>query len=161
MASRHLKVFQAHLGFYDTIVAATSQKSALEAWGAGKGEFARGFARVTTDPATVQSALAHPGEVLRRPFGSSGPFKRQADAVPAPKVSPRQDRAAEQRRRKAAMAERKAAEQELREAQAEASRARTELKRRESELAREKAAAEEMVRRRIARAKARLKNRKR
>lgn len=157
MASKHLKVYQAHLGFYDTIIAATSQKAALEAWGAGKGEFARGFARVTSDPVAVQNALAFPGEVLRRPFGSSGPFKREADAVPAPRVLPRQNRAGKERRKKAAIAERKAAEQEIREAKAEAARAREELKQRESELAREKAAAEEKARQRIARAKARLK----
>jgi hypothetical protein len=156
MANRRLKVFQAHLGFYDTVVAAPSQKAALEAWGAGKGEFAKGFAKVTSDPVAVQSALAHPGAVLRRPFGSSGPFKREADAVPAPKTSPRQDRAAKERRKKIAVAKRTAAERELREAEAEAARARALLKKRESELAREKAAAEEKVRRRIARARARL-----
>jgi len=31
---RRLKVFRAHLGFYDSIVAAPSQKAAAEAWGA-------------------------------------------------------------------------------------------------------------------------------
>jgi hypothetical protein len=157
MANRRLKVFQAHLGFYDTVVAAPSQKAALEAWGAGKGEFAKGFAKVTNDPVAVQIALAHPGAALRRPFGSSGPFKREADVVPVPKIPPRQDRAANERRKKAAVAKRKAAERELREAEAEATKARAELKKRESELAHERAAAEEKVRQRIARARARLK----
>ena len=30
---RPLKVFRAHLGFYDTVVAVPSQKAAAEAWG--------------------------------------------------------------------------------------------------------------------------------
>src|SRR5437868_9912125 len=157
MAGKRLKVFQAHMGFYDTVVAASSQKAALDAWGAGQGEFAKGFAKVTTDPAAVKSALARPGEVLRRPFGSKGEFKREADPVSAPKVSPKKDRAARERRKKAATAQRKAAERELREAEAEAIKARAELKQREAELAREKAAAEKEARQRIARAKAKLK----
>jgi hypothetical protein len=157
MAKRPLKVFQAHLGFYDTVVAAPSQKAALEAWGAGKGEFAKGFAKVSNDSVAVECALANPGVVLRRPFGSSGPFKRDLEAVSAPKVPPRQNRAAKERRKKRAIADRKAAERELREAEAQAARAQAEIKRRELELAREKAAAEEKLRQRIARAKARLK----
>jgi colicin import membrane protein len=157
MAGKRLKVFQAHMGFYDTVVAAPSQKAALEAWGAGQGEFAKGFARVTSEPAAVKSALAHPGQVLRRPFGSKGDFKRDADPVPPPKISPKDDRAVRERRKKAALAQRKAAERELREAEAEAATARAALKQRQTELAREKAAAESKARDRIARAKARLK----
>jgi hypothetical protein len=155
MAKKPLKVFQAHMGFYDTVVAAPSQKAALEAWGAGKNQFAKGFAKVTNDPVAVQSALGNPGVVLRRPFGSSGPFKRDADPVSAPKVSPRQNREAKDRRKKAAMAARKAAAHELREA--EAKLARAEIRKREAEFAREKAAAERQARKRIARARARLK----
>src|SRR5437660_1402205 len=117
MAGKRLKVFQAHLGFYDTVVAAHSQKAALEAWGAGQGEFSKGFAKLTTDPAAMRCALAHPGEVLRRPFGSKGDFKRDADPVPPPKTSPKHDRAARERRKKAAIAQRTAAERELREAE--------------------------------------------
>jgi hypothetical protein len=41
MKGRRLKVFQAHLGFYDTIVAAPSQKAALEARGASSRKFRR------------------------------------------------------------------------------------------------------------------------
>jgi hypothetical protein len=157
MAKRPLKVFQAHLGFYDTVVAAPSQKAALEAWGSGKGEFAKGFAKVTNDPVAVQSALSNPGVVLRRPFGSSGPFKRDADPVRAPKVSPQAERAAKKRRRKAAQAERERAERELREAEREATRTRAEIRKREAEFAREKAAAENQALKRLARARARLK----
>lgn len=157
MANRPLKVFQAHLGFYDTVVAAPSQKAALEAWGAGRGEFAKGFAKLTTDPVAVQCALATPGVVLRRPFGSAGPFKRDADPVRPPKVSPRQQRAAKVRRRQAAKEAREKANREMREAEAEARRMRIEIRKREAEFAREKAKAEREVRRRVARARARLK----
>ncbi|HEX3429499.1 MAG TPA: hypothetical protein VHT03_01320 [Rhizomicrobium sp.] len=156
MAKRPLKVFQAHLGFYDTVVAAPSQKAALEAWGAGKREFAKGFAKVTNDPAAVESALADPGVVLRRPFGSSGTFKRDADPLPQPKVLRAEKRAAKQRRKKAMLAERTKARRELREAEAEAARTRAEIKKREAEFAREKARTEKQALRRVARAKARL-----
>jgi len=79
------KVFRAHLGFYDTIVAATSQKAALAAWGAAPAEFAHGFAKVTTDPKAVAAALRQPGVVLRRPYGSKGEFKLVPDIPTAPK----------------------------------------------------------------------------
>lgn len=157
MAKRVLKVFQAHLGFYDTVVAAPSQKAALEAWGAGKAEFAKGFAKATNDPAAVEAALANPGVVLRRPFGSNGPFKREADPVSAPKVSPQQKRTAKERRRKAAKAALERAARELREAEAEAKRTRAEIRKREAEFAREKVEVEREARKRIARARARLK----
>ena len=156
MAKRPLKVFRAHMGFYDTVVAAPSQKAALEAWGAGKGEFAKGFAKATADPVAVESALSDPGVVLRRPFGSSGPFRRDAEPLQAPKVSPGQRRAAKKRRRKAALEEQKRAERELREAEAQAKLTRAEIRKREAEFAREKAAAERQARKRIARARARL-----
>ena len=70
----HLKVFRAHLGFYDSIVAVTSQKKALEAWGASPQEFTHGFAAETSDPAATRAALSAPGVVLRRPFGSNEEF---------------------------------------------------------------------------------------
>ncbi|HWA89334.1 MAG TPA: hypothetical protein VG889_04825 [Rhizomicrobium sp.] len=79
------KVFRAHLGFYDTIVATTSQKAALAAWGAAPAEFAQGFAKVTKDPEAVAAALKQPGVVLRRPYGSKGAFKLVPDAPRAPK----------------------------------------------------------------------------
>ena len=79
------KVFRAHLGFYDTIVAAPSQKAALAAWGASPSEFAHGFAKVTQDPQAIEAALAQPGVVLRRPYGTKGAFKLKPDAPVAPK----------------------------------------------------------------------------
>src|SRR5437588_7395757 len=148
---KHLKIFQAHLGFYDTIVAAPSQKAALAAWGASRNEFAKGFAQVTTDPQAVNAALLHPGQVLRRPFGSKGAFKIDADRVAVPKSSPKASRAAKERRERAAVAQRKAAKREMREAEAQAARTRAEIRKREVEFAREKAAAENQARRRVAR----------
>jgi hypothetical protein len=74
-----LKVFRTHLGFYDTIVAARSRKAALAFWDAPPSLFATGFAAVTDDPAAVAAAMAQPGVVLKRPYGSRGPFKQHPD----------------------------------------------------------------------------------
>lgn len=82
-----LKVFRAHQGFYDSIVAAPSQKKALEAWGAKPTLFSQGFAKETKDADAVSAALAQPGVVLRRPFGSRGEFKLEPDLPKAPKLS--------------------------------------------------------------------------
>ena len=135
-----LKVFRAHLGFYDTVVAATSQKKALAAWGARPAEFAKGFAAVTKDPQAVAAALDCPGVVLRRPWGSQGAFRREADLPPIPKLTAAQKKRAAQeqsRRRKRAAVE----------ARAEMARARRESTRAEAELA-EIAQAEDALRRR-------------
>jgi len=159
MAGKRLKVFQAHMGFYDTVVAAPSQKAALQAWGAGAGEFAKGFAKVTTDPVAVENALAHPGRVLKRPFGSKGEYKIEADPVASPTSGARDRKssaAAARARSKTDAVRRRAAERELHEAERAAARALEDLQGREAALAREKAAARETTRARIARAKARL-----
>jgi len=81
-----------HMGFYDSIVAAPSQKSALAAWGARPTQFSQGFAAVTKDPAAVEAALAQPGVVLKRPFGSTSEFKNHADVPNAPKLNAKQKR---------------------------------------------------------------------
>jgi colicin import membrane protein len=81
-----LKVFAARLGFFDTVVAAPSQKAALEAWGVHQDLFKEGHAAVTADPA-AQAALERPGVVLRRMAGSSGAYSETAEvdaaALPA------------------------------------------------------------------------------
>jgi hypothetical protein len=71
---RPLKTFQAHLGFYDTVVAAPSQAGALKAWGSRQNLFRDGSASETKDAQAVTAALAKPGVVLRRPAGSNAPF---------------------------------------------------------------------------------------
>ena len=78
------KVYQTHLGFYDTVVAAYSQTSALAAWGSAQDLFQLGLARVTKDPAVVKAALAKPGRVLRRPAGSNIPYSETPPLLKVP-----------------------------------------------------------------------------
>ena len=92
MAGRKLKVFQAQFGFYDTIVAASSQPAALRAWGVRQNLFAEGLAHVVEDAEIVAAALAHPEIPLRRAVGSSDPFELQPanlPDVPASKNGPK------------------------------------------------------------------------
>ena len=77
------KVYQAHLGFYDTIIAAPSQTSALAAWGSSQNLFRIGLAKLADDPKAIEAALAKPGIVLRRPAGSTVPF---SEHPPLPKI---------------------------------------------------------------------------
>lgn len=74
-----LKVFKANLGFFETIVAAPSQKAALEAWGMRQDLFKEGRAEIAVDPAAIEAALAHPGVVLRRGAGTAGLFTPASD----------------------------------------------------------------------------------
>jgi len=74
---RPLKVYRAHIGFFDTIVAAHSQKEALLAWGGSPAESRQGFVSVTNDVRAMTAALKYPGVVLYRPFGSDGQFSTE------------------------------------------------------------------------------------
>jgi len=145
-----LKVFRAHLGFYDTIVAATSQKKALAAWGADASEFSKGFAAETKNPAAVRVALASPGVALKRPYGSGGDFKSDAELPKAPKLSSAQKKKAaeaERRRRTKAATEAKAAKARAR-AQADCAKVElAEISREEKALQRRKSALEKKLRR--------------
>ena len=100
---RALKVFRTPVGFYDAIVAAPSQKAALAAWGTTTNLFASGDACVVEDPALQAEALAHPGEVIKKPRGDVAamlgpePPKRPARqqtlrAAEKPKARPTPDR---------------------------------------------------------------------
>lgn len=96
---RRLKVFQAQFGFFDTVVAASSQAAALKAWGVRQNLFASGDARLTTDDAAVEAARAHPETPLRRAVGSNDPFQLEAASLPkapeaAQTASPGRSRAA-------------------------------------------------------------------
>lgn len=82
MASRKLKVFQAQFGFFDTVVAASSQAAALRAWGTHQNLFASGEAKPATDDAAVPAALEHPETPLRRAVGSSDPFQLEPASLP-------------------------------------------------------------------------------
>jgi len=79
-----LNVFQAHLGFFDTVGAAPSQKAALEAWGSRQNLFHNGTASVASDEDAIKAALAKLGIVLKRMSGSQDPF---AERPALPKVS--------------------------------------------------------------------------
>jgi len=75
-----IKVFTANLGFYETAVAARSQKMALAHWGVTRDLFQECSAKETHDPKAVQAAMRKVGLVVRRPIGSNGAFEERADA---------------------------------------------------------------------------------
>src|SRR5712672_2421835 len=77
--ARKLKAFQTSLGFYDLAIAAPSMKAALESWGAKSNLFHQGAAKETEDSEVVSATMSKPGVILRRPVGSDGPFKEDAD----------------------------------------------------------------------------------
>jgi hypothetical protein len=81
-AKKRLKVFQASLGFFDSVVAVSSRPAALEAWGVRQNLFADGQAKPATDAAAIEAALAHPGTPLRRAAGSHGPFELDPGGLP-------------------------------------------------------------------------------
>jgi hypothetical protein len=112
---RALKTFKTHIGFYDLVVAAPSMKAAAQAWDVHPHVFAQGFAALTNEPDAVKAALEHPGVVLRRPHGQSGPYKIQPDKPDTPKVTSRQ-------KQKMAKAEKEREEKARKKAQAAAER---------------------------------------
>jgi hypothetical protein len=77
-----LKVFQAQFGFYETVIATTSQAAALKAWGTHQNLFATGDARLCRDETAVTTALQHPQALLRRPVGSNDPFALEPTNLP-------------------------------------------------------------------------------
>jgi colicin import membrane protein len=77
--ARRLKTYQTSVGFFDLAIAAPSMKAALEAWGSKSNLFHQGFAREVDDHDVVAATMAKPGIILRRPVGSSGPFKEHAE----------------------------------------------------------------------------------
>jgi hypothetical protein len=81
-SNRRLKVFEARIGFYDTVVAAPSQAAALRAWDVHQNLFADGQAKLTDDSQAVEAALAHPQTPLRRAAGSGNPFSLDPAGLP-------------------------------------------------------------------------------
>jgi hypothetical protein len=77
--ARKLNTYETSLGFFDLAIAAPSMKAALEAWGADSNLFHQGAAKKSEDPDVVAATMAKPGVVLKRPVGSNGPFKEQAE----------------------------------------------------------------------------------
>jgi colicin import membrane protein len=74
-----LKSFVTESGFFELAVAAPSRAAALRAWGMKHDLFAQGLARQASDKATIETTMAKPGTVLRRPLGSKGPFREDAE----------------------------------------------------------------------------------
>ncbi len=87
-APRKLKVFQAQIGFYDTVVAASSQPAALRAWGMRQDLFASGHARLADDPQAIEAARAHPETPLKRAVGSTDAFAVEAAHLPEVPAAP-------------------------------------------------------------------------
>ncbi|HEX3666803.1 MAG TPA: cell envelope biogenesis protein TolA [Rhizomicrobium sp.] len=54
-------------------------KAALEIWGSKSNLFQQGFAKETDDATIVNATMEHPGVVLRRPVGTQGAFKQNAE----------------------------------------------------------------------------------
>lgn len=76
---RKLKTYETSLGFFDLAIAAPSMKAALDAWGADSNLFHQGAARQSEDPNVIAATMEMPGVVLKRPVGSNGPFKQNAE----------------------------------------------------------------------------------
>ena len=159
--ARKLKTYQTSLGFFDMAIAAPSMKAALEAWGSKSNLFHQGFAKEVDDPDVIAAAIAKPGVILRRPVGSDGPFKEDAD-LPSDlsrekvKGRPKQHRANpgkrssgkvdDQAARKAALAyEKEQRQRESQQRKEEAARAK-ERERREQAVAKAQAAIDEAKR---------------
>jgi hypothetical protein len=68
--TQKLKVFSTPIGFHDALVAAPSQKAALEAWGSDTNLFSQGSAHVVTDPKLTRLPLELPGQVVKVLRGS-------------------------------------------------------------------------------------------
>ena len=142
-----LKTFQAHLGFFDTVVAAPSQKAALEAWGSRQNLFHDGTASVATDPQAIKAALQKPGVVLKRLVGSDGEFVEQPPlpgsvgrARPKKSVPPKP--VARMQKPSADRSKIEAAERALADLREQQSRALAELDDREQSLRQERQARE-------------------
>jgi hypothetical protein len=168
---RKLNTYQTSLGFFDQAIAAPSMKAALEAWGADSNLFHQGAAKESDDPDVIAATLAKPGVVLKRPVGSTGPFREHAELPDKlgvggkPKEAPRKpkkrkpqkaagrpaDKAAE---RKGALAyEREQARRERQQAKEEAARQK-ERERRQRAIDEAQAALEEAEREHAERAAA-------
>ena len=83
--TQKLKVYSTPIGFHDALVAAPSQKAALEAWGAGTNLFSQGSAEVVTDPALTKVPLENPGQVVKVLRGSHAEQLEALDKQQKPK----------------------------------------------------------------------------
>jgi hypothetical protein len=134
-----LKVFRAHLGFYDSIVAAPSQKAAAAAWGSGPSLFQHKTATETKDADAATAALAQPGVVLSRPFGSRGDFKEKPDLPKAPRLSAARKRELSKQQKASTSKKRAAEKREKKEVDKRARAELAELDTQEKEIKRRRA----------------------
>lgn len=149
MAPR-LKVFVTSDGLTDYVVATSSRAKALALWGVRQDVFKEGGAHEVGDPDLVEAALAHPGEVLRRPAGTRA---KLAAARPAKPARPKGPTPAQRRK----VAELEAALTALGPAQAKAAQAieaeRAALERKAAALTKAQAAEREKLEARLAAAR--------
>lgn len=73
-ARRQWKVYRTILGFNDVVVAASSEKAVLAAWGSKVDLFREGLAAVVKNDKVVEKARCLPGIVLRREHGTADKF---------------------------------------------------------------------------------------
>ena len=71
-----LKVYMTRIGVRDWLVAAESQKAALEAWDVHRNLFSTGEARVTNDPTHVTLAMKTPGLPVAAPDRALAPEEK-------------------------------------------------------------------------------------
>gem|GEM_PF-5341936 len=84
-------------------------KAAATAWHASPKLFAQGFAARSYEPQAVTAALKQPGVVLKRPYGTSAPYKADPDVPAVPRLSAAQKRkTADAQRQKRRLAKKEA-----------------------------------------------------
>jgi hypothetical protein len=127
-------------------------KAALEAWGAESNLFHQGVAKESKDPEVIAATMSKPGVILRRPVGSNGPFREQADLPTDLSRDDVSDRPGKRRAKSKKQPPRTIDDKEVRKAALAFERAQRQL---ESERRKEKAArAKQLERRQKAIAKA-------
>ncbi|TDR85317.1 hypothetical protein [Enterovirga rhinocerotis] len=150
-----LKVFQATIGFYDTVVAVPSQAAALRAWGTSQNLFKDKTARPSEDEQATKAALSKPGAVLRRPIGTKAAFGIDAGLPEIPDLPPPTKKTTKKRK----SPDRKALDQAEAELGRIEERGRTEraaFETRRQELDAEEAHAEERLRKAVDKARDRI-----
>jgi len=153
---RPLKVYRTHIGFFDMIVAAHSQKEALVAWGGHDSDVQKGFASVTTDEKATSAALKKPGTVFYRLFGSDGPFSTERTL---PKVSPHIQRELRESERQKKAQQKRTADKKAADARTREQEAARDTERRNREAAKSTRKAEQRERKKaLADAKDELQN---
>jgi hypothetical protein len=152
-----LKVFQAQLGFFESVVTAPSQAAALRAWDTHQDLFASKDAKISTDEAAIAAALRRPGTPLQRAVGTRDPFRPGSATAPtAPRSSkrsaktPKADRS-QLDRAKAALQQ---LEQRRRQEEAELQQAQADLQARRSAARKAYAAARKAAAAAVAKARA-------